>query len=84
MSNSLVRCVVCDLVLPEGNNGLCEKHQYDEKPKPIKCSICGQFMSEYDIFFDSVVEVIPDSEFTSETIIYTHRLCTMKERHDDV
>ena len=50
----------------------------------IKCSVCGRYMSEYDIFFDSFVKYTPDSEFTSERIIYTHRLCTMKERHDDV
>jgi hypothetical protein len=37
-------------------------------------------MSDYDIFFASVVEYIPDSEFTAEEIIHTHRRCTLKER----
>lgn len=48
----------------------------ESKDKKIKCDHCGKFISNNDFHIENVfTKFIPDSEFTTEKIIFIHTKC---------
>lgn len=42
----------------------------------FKCSVCGKFIGASEFDRDDIhIEYIPDSEYTEEKIIFTHKNC---------